>query len=91
MLIRLVERLPAQALAVNPWLNKTMYGINFPLTPAKLKNSRMPVMNEQIYKNRNFTLHIKCKIRILIIITEYVYGKVNIDVELDFERSEDDS
>lgn len=50
----------------------------------------MPVTNEQIHKNRNFTLHIKCKTRILITTSEYVYGKVNIDVELDFEKSEAD-
>lgn len=51
----------------------------------------MPATNEQIHKNRNFTLHVKCKIRILITTSEYVYGKVNVGVELDFDKSEADS
>lgn len=51
----------------------------------------MPVKNEPVHKSRNFTLHVRCKIRILITTLKYVYGKLNIGVELDFEKSETDS
>lgn len=61
------------------------------LWKVKLKNSRMTVTNEQTHTNRNYTLHIKCKIRIIIITAEYVDGKADIDVELDFEKLEAES
>lgn len=56
-----------------------------------LERSRMPITNEQTHKNRNYTLNVKCKIRILITIAEYVDGKANIDVKLDFEKSDAES
>lgn len=53
-----------------------------------LENSRMSVRNEQTHTNRKCTLHIKCKIRILINIAVYTDGNANIDVELYFVKSQ---
>lgn len=47
------------------------------LCKVKLKNSRMPITNEQTHTKRNYTLHIKCKLRIIVITADYVDGKAD--------------
>ena len=46
-----------------------------------LVNVRMPIRSEQTHTNGNYTLHIKCKIRILVTIAGQVDRKIHRDVE----------